>query len=98
MIEAIAAVGADSVSSLAAPMLTSSKPDGLFDAITARIGEVNDKVAAADDQVRKLALGEADSLHGVMISLADARVSMGLMVQVRNRLVEAYQDVMRMQI
>jgi flagellar hook-basal body complex protein FliE len=59
---------------------------------------VNTDVNAADTQVRSLVLGESDNVHGVLIALETARVSMGVMVQVRNRLVDAYQDVMRMQI
>jgi flagellar hook-basal body complex protein FliE len=37
-------------------------------------------------------------LHDVMISLAKANVSFQQMVQVRNRLVSAYQDIMNMQV
>ncbi len=59
---------------------------------------MNTDVNAADTQVRSLVLGESDNVHGVLIALETARVSMGVMVQVRNRLVDAYQDVMRMQI
>lgn len=62
------------------------------------IGEVNGQVIAADQEVRKLAVGEADSLHHVLISVEEAKVSLGLIVQVRNRLVDAYQELLRMQI
>lgn len=62
------------------------------------IGEVNGQVVNADRQVQKLAVGEADSLHHVLISLEEAKVSLGLVVQVRNRLVDAYQELLRMQI
>jgi flagellar hook-basal body complex protein FliE len=62
------------------------------------VGSVNDDVNAAQTQVQSMALGKAENLHQVMVSLEAARISMGLLVQVRNRLVDAYQDVMRMQI
>ena len=55
-------------------------------------------IKAADKEVQKLALGETDNLHNVMLSLERARTSLELVVQVRNRLLEAYQDIQRMQV
>jgi flagellar hook-basal body complex protein FliE len=43
-------------------------------------------------------VGETQNLHEVMIRLEEARHSFQLLVQVRNRLLEAYQEVMRMSI
>jgi flagellar hook-basal body complex protein FliE len=60
------------------------------------VGEVNDKLLHADQLVRKLALGEVDNVHQVMIALDQARLSFQLVSQVRNRLLESYQDVLRM--
>lgn len=62
------------------------------------VGETNDKIVNADRMVQKVALGEADNLHQVMIALDEAKFSFNLLVQVRNKLLEAYQDVLRMQI
>ncbi len=53
---------------------------------------------AADDKAMELASGEPVDLHDVMISRETASLHMQLALQVRNKLVEAYQDVMRMQI
>ena len=53
---------------------------------------------AADDKAMELAAGEPVDLHDVMISRETASLHMQLALQVRNKLVEAYQDVMRMQI
>ncbi len=70
-----------------------------FSEIFARsVDRVDSKVQQADMEVRKLALGEEGDLHRVMIALEDARMSLSLMVQVRNRVVESYQELMRMQI
>jgi flagellar hook-basal body complex protein FliE len=49
-------------------------------------------------EVRQLAAGEPVSLHEVMIHLEEAKLSFQLLAQVRNRLLEAYQDVMRTQV
>lgn len=62
------------------------------------VAATNDKLVAADQGVRRLALGEADNLHQVMIALEEAKLRFDLVVQVRNRLVGAYQDVLRMRI
>ena len=68
------------------------------DWLAAGVGQANDKIAHADALVQRLALGEADNLHQVMLALDDARLTFNLLVQVRNKLLEAYQDVMRMQV
>lgn len=52
----------------------------------------------ADAMVRSLAAGEDVALHDVMISMERARLDLMLVVEVRNRLVEAYQELSRMQL
>ena len=63
-----------------------------------QVEQVNGQLQAADGQLQALATGESQNLHQVMISLEEARLSFQLLVQVRNRVLEAYQDVMRMQV
>ena len=62
------------------------------------IGATNDKLVGADQQLQRLTTGEADNLHQVMISLEEAKLSFQLLVQVRNKVLEAYQDILRMQV
>ena len=62
------------------------------------IGAVNETMVSADAGVRQVALGAGPSLHEVMIDLEEARLSFQLLAQVRNRLLDAYQEVMRMQV
>jgi flagellar hook-basal body complex protein FliE len=52
----------------------------------------------ADAKVRGLAAGDDIPLHDVMISMERARMDLMLVVEVRNRLVEAYQELNRMQL
>ena len=54
------------------------------------------KMSQAD--LQGLAVGETQNLHEVMIRLEESRIAFQLMLQVRNRVLEAYQDVMKMQI
>ncbi|MFN3398460.1 MAG: flagellar hook-basal body complex protein FliE [Sulfurimicrobium sp.] len=63
------------------------------------IDQVNSAQQESKDMARNFELGKTDaSLQEVMISLQKANVSFQAMVQVRNKLVSAYQDVMNMQV
>ncbi len=63
------------------------------------IEKVNQAQTQAHEMAEKLVAGDnSQNLHEVMIALQTASVSFQEMVQVRNRLVSAYQDVMNMQV
>lgn len=62
------------------------------------VGEVNDKQLAASDAVNGLLSGKNVSLHQAMISMEEASVSFQMMVEVRNKLLDSYQELMRMQV
>ncbi|MDZ7580207.1 MAG: flagellar hook-basal body complex protein FliE [Deltaproteobacteria bacterium] len=52
----------------------------------------------ADREIQALAVGKNGDLHKTMIAMEEAGVSFSLLMQVRNRIVAAYQEIMRMQI
>jgi flagellar hook-basal body complex protein FliE len=52
----------------------------------------------ADRAMEKLATGEAKSIHEVMVAMEEADISMRMVVQMRNKIVDAYQEIMRMQV
>lgn len=62
------------------------------------VEEVNTKQNAAGEAVRSLQAGGNVSLHQAVIAMEEASVSFQLMVEVRNRLLDSYQELMRMQI
>lgn len=62
------------------------------------VRDVNAKQLEAGGQVRAMLAGEDIPLHRVMIATEEASVSFQLMVEVRNKLLEAYQELMRMQV
>ncbi len=66
--------------------------------LTNFVGEVSDKQAAASDAVTGLLSGKDVSLHQAVISMEEASVSFDMMVQVRNKLLDSYQELMRMQV
>jgi len=59
---------------------------------------LNESLKVNQSDLQQLALGEAPNLHEVMVRLEESRIAFQLMLQVRNRALEAYQEVMRMQI
>jgi len=61
------------------------------------ISKVNDLQVQSDQAIQGLASGENKNLHEVMISMEKANVSFLFMSQVRNKAIEAYQEIMRMQ-
>ncbi len=81
------------------PPATVQQPaPGFGDMVARGIDSVNDTLVKADNEVRQVAAGGGPSLHEVMIHLEEARLSFQLLAQVRNRLLDAYQEVMRMQV
>ncbi len=59
------------------------------------LAEVNSQQRQADKQVQGSLLGEAD-LHEAMLGLEKANLSLRVLVQVRNKLVQAYEELTRM--
>ena len=72
--------------------------EGFADALKTAVSQVNDTQVAASHAIEKLQTGESRDLHEVMISLEKADISMRLMMQVRNKVIDAYQEIMRMQV
>jgi len=66
--------------------------------LTRMVDEVNTKQQIASDAVANLQAGGNVSLHQAVIAMEEASVSFQLMVEVRNKLLESYQEIMRMQI
>jgi flagellar hook-basal body complex protein FliE len=73
--------------------------DGSFGSmLNGMVNEVNQKQVHAGAAVEGLLKGDNVSLHQAMIAMEEASVSFQLMVEVRNKLLESYQELMRMQI
>ncbi|MCW3488749.1 flagellar hook-basal body complex protein FliE [Dethiobacter alkaliphilus] len=72
--------------------------EGFAGTLHKALGEVNQLQVNADEAAQKLAMGEAEDIHQVMIAMEQAKMAMQLTVQVRNKVVEAYQEVSRMQL
>lgn len=62
------------------------------------IGEVNEAQKVADRKMEELATGRTDNIAEVMIAAEKADISLRLMTQIRNKILDAYQEIMRMQV
>lgn len=98
MIEAVSAIP-NVVESLQPAQSTSAGISQDFGSwFSKELGEVNSKLMQSESDSQSLAAGQIQNLHEVMIRMEEARHSFQLMLQVRNRLLEAYQEVMRTQV
>ena len=71
---------------------------GFGDVLNQFVSEVNDKQIASGQAVNDLLSGKDIPLHQAMIAMQEAGVAFQLMVEVRNKLLEGYQELMRMQV
>lgn len=60
------------------------------------IDQVNASQHEADSQVQRLVSGQTEDLHKVMIAMDEAETSFQMMMEVRNKLVDAYKELSRM--
>ena len=85
----------------ASPVSTAAMPapvtGGFSRMLSEGVDAVQDKVAAADKMVKAFILDDSIPVHQVSFALEQAKLSMELMLQVRARLVEGYQQLMTMQ-
>ncbi len=66
--------------------------------LTGSIAEVNRLKMEADQATKDLVAGEKKDIHQTMIALEKASISFQLIMQVRNKVITAYQEIMRMQV
>lgn len=62
------------------------------------VSTVSEKQQVANTMTRQVLLGDTDQLHQSVIAMQEAGVAFSMMVEVRNKLVESYQELMRMQV
>ncbi len=74
------------------------KSESFSDIFGKAMQNLNDIQLNADETVKKFLTGEVTDLHTVVIALEKAKLSMQLAVEVRNKLIEAYQEISRMQV
>ncbi|MEW8955113.1 flagellar hook-basal body complex protein FliE [Clostridium sp.] len=68
------------------------------DVLNEKLHKVNESQIASDEITEKFIKGEDVEIHDVMIAAEEAKLSLQMAVQVRNKLVEAYQEINRIQL
>jgi flagellar hook-basal body complex protein FliE len=60
--------------------------------------DVNDMQIKADQSIQKMAAGEITDVHQVMTTVEEAGVAFNMMMEIRNKVMDAYQEVLRMRL
>ncbi len=76
----------------------SAEGGGFADALQDYLHDVNDMQAQAEQAVTGLATGKVDNLHQVVVAMSEADLSFRLMMEIRNKLLGAYQEINKMQV
>lgn len=90
----------DNMNSLDSTDSTGNSDSGIsfFDTLKQKLDEVNNDQLNADATTEAFIKGDNVDVHQVMIASEEAKQSLELAVQVRNKLVEAFQEINRMQL
>ncbi|MGD9947960.1 MAG: flagellar hook-basal body complex protein FliE [Desulfobulbus sp.] len=89
------------------PTLNSTQPAGSVtsqvgtsfgDIISSMVTQTNQLQQQADQAIEQLHSGGEQSLHEAMLSIEKSDISLRYTVQVRNKAIDAYQEIMRMQV
>lgn len=62
------------------------------------VEDVNAQQQNAEREIEKLTTGETSNIHEVMVAVEEAGIAMDLVLEIRNKTIEGYQELMRMQI
>jgi flagellar hook-basal body complex protein FliE len=80
------------------PDVATAAAPGFGQMLAQGLARVNESSAAADATLRAVAMGEPVAPHQAMLAMEQARMDLHLALQVRNRLLEGVQELMRMQL
>lgn len=92
-----ASLDGDSAPRLKGTVKSESAPS-FKDMLAQALDTVNDLQVNADRMAQKVATGEINDIHEVLMAVEEVNLGLQLTMQIRNKIIEAYQEVMRMQI
>ena len=81
-----------------AAMLERSQNVSFTDVLKAGLAQVNELQFEAENQAVRFAAGETDNIHGVLIAGQKAEIALQLATAIRTKILDAYQEIIRMQI
>lgn len=82
----------------AAQNLAEVSPSSFKDLLKKALTDLNAGQVGANDAIQNLATGGEDNLHDVVIAMEKASLTLQYAIQIRNKVLEAYQSVIQMQI
>ncbi len=94
----IGGLGAARYTPLGRPLEGAGEVSSFKDTLESALADVNGAQLDAGALVNRLTSGENVDLHDVMISAEEASVAFELLMEIRNKLLEAYQEIQRMQV
>ncbi|MDG5766752.1 flagellar hook-basal body complex protein FliE [Balneolales bacterium ANBcel1] len=77
---------------------TPDTKDSFADMLTRAVGSVDQTMKTSEQSIQDFAAGRTENVHEVMINMQRAQLSFQMMVEVRNKAIETYQEISRMQI
>ena len=86
------------VNTIQASASKKSAAKGFADSLKQAFEAVNNQILNADKKIENLATGRDKDIHGTMIALEKANISMKLLMAVRGKIVSSYEEIMRMQV
>lgn len=98
MADFVTPLGAGPAPMAATPGTSETKRPGVGETFGNLLNETANNLSEADRLTRASAAGGPVDLHDVMIAMEKADISLRLLVQVRNKALDAYQEIMRMQV
>ncbi len=81
-----------------APPASGSEGSSFSDILSGAINDVESSRASANQSVEQFLSGEGDDLHSTILASQRAELEFQMFMQVRNKVVSAYQEVMKMQL
>ena len=78
--------------------VTEQSNSNFSDIFKQAIDSVNQSQVSSDNMVQSFIKGEDVAMHDVMLSVQEAQMSMQLLLEVRNKFVEAYQEINKVQL
>jgi flagellar hook-basal body complex protein FliE len=90
--------GTNSGRSIFAEIPSGNGQDAFVSTLNGFMNDVNAKGLAAEQANEDIMTGKSDNIHQAMISMQEASISFDLLVQVRNKLVDAYKELSRISV
>jgi len=80
------------------PLAETAKTPGIGEQVSSAMNKVNELQQNANTMAEQVASGNVEDVHKAMIAMEQASMAMDFTLQVRNKVLEAYQEIMRTQI